>query len=60
MKTYKRETAWGLLGLLAVIVFWAAADPHDLRNALVLYLAPPVIGFAALAFGLDWHSKQRG
>lgn len=63
LKTYKRETAWGLLG-----AFWGAVGAIGAGivpithlpalSELLGVLGLPVHMFAGLAFGLDWGAKQ--
>lgn len=62
-KTFKRETAWGCLAglwLLVLVAMVAAFMGSDITQTtgLIEVLTWPVFGFAAAAFGLDWHSKQ--
>lgn len=58
MKTYKREYT------LAITLFWMAMGVWsvyaDSENALSIFttITIPVLSFGALAFGLDWKSKQ--
>lgn len=64
-KTFKRETAWGCLAglwLLVLVAMIAAFSGSDISQTVQLIeaLAIPVFAFAAAAFGLDWHSKQCG
>lgn len=61
-KTFKREVAYVLIGLLiALSVFAMMADNPDLVSAradVVEMLAYPILFFAATAFGMDWMTKQ--
>lgn len=52
-KTYKREIAALLL------VFCGYLAVADKTEALEMYIVP-TFTFAALAFGMDWSSKQTG
>lgn len=57
-KTYKRETALGLLAALAALFVWGLiverADIVDTAR----YLTTPVFLFATAAFGMDAVAKQ--
>lgn len=60
-KTYKREMAaalmgayWGLVGFTA----WQGRNDMEILMQLVNINVLPVFAFTALAFGLDWKSKQ--
>ncbi|MEP3049396.1 MAG: hypothetical protein ABJL55_16230 [Roseibium sp.] len=58
-KTYKRETAWAMLGVLAVLCVYDLTNGGDTaawRWAEMLSL--PIFGFAVAAFGLDAAAKQ--
>lgn len=55
-KTFKRETAWALLVVLAALGYWSTVNP----NAVPVFEAAvlPIILFAMGAFGLDAVAKQ--
>lgn len=50
-KTFKREVATVLLAFLCFIIFGGDIE-------MVKVIIYPFMAFAALAFGLDWGSKQ--
>lgn len=66
MKTYKREVAAAILAFVAALTAFAAWGivhrPNPATSPLLVQLvtaiAVPGFMFAALAFGLDWRSKQ--
>lgn len=51
-KTYKREVGAALL----VFLCYLALDAGNIETVKVLVY--PFVGFASLAFGLDWKGKQ--
>lgn len=55
-KTYKRETAMGMLVFLGVLFLAAIWEPVLIDTAK--YLTTPIFLFATAAFGLDAYSKQ--
>lgn len=55
-KTYKRETALAMLGLLFGMFIWGIWDERAAEAAR--YLTTPIFLFAGGAFGLDAISKQ--
>lgn len=57
-KTFKREIAVTLLLLWSLAFGWAMYAETEGRVTLVISAMAPVFGFAGLAFGMDWHSKQ--
>jgi len=63
VKTYKRETAWGVLGAFWAAVLAVAAgytpDSHlEALQGLLSSSALPVHILAAAMFGVDWYGKQ--
>lgn len=50
-KTYKRETAWIMLGFIAYLAFVGQIEELKI-------LAWPTFLFAGAAFGMDWAKKQ--
>lgn len=50
-KTFKRETAWAFLGIIAYVVF---QENVELLEVLVW----PFMLFIGTAYGMDWASKQ--
>lgn len=60
-KTYKRETAIAIMlafWIMTGVVTWHARDNVQALIDMVKTLWLPVFSFNALAFGLDWKSKQ--
>lgn len=55
-KTYKRETAGGLLVFLMGLFVWGVWEPMAFEAAQFLTL--PVFTFAGGAFGMDAYAKQ--
>ena len=63
VKTYKRETAWGVLGafwggVLAVAAGYTPDSHLDALQGLLSSAALPVHILAAAMFGVDWYGKQ--
>ena len=56
-KTYKRETALGMLAFLAVLAVMAVFRPAEAMPVLEV-LVYPILAFAGMAFGLDSYAKQ--
>jgi len=62
-KTYKRETAWGVLcafwGAVLAVAGGYTPDSHlDALQGLLGSAALPVHILAAAMFGVDWYGKQ--
>ena len=55
-KTFKRETAWGMLAFIAALVLWGVWEPRATEAAQMLIA--PVFLFAGAAFGVDAYAKQ--
>ncbi|AUQ64452.1 hypothetical protein [Phaeobacter inhibens] len=58
MKTYKRETAWALMGCLVGAFIYGHGSEHAAVVESAKFMATPVFLFAAGAFGLDAIAKQ--
>ena len=50
-KTYKRETAWVLLGIIGYTVFVG-------NSSILEIIIWPFMFFIAAAYGMDWATKQ--
>jgi hypothetical protein len=57
-KTYKREVAGGMLGLLFVFAMWFAISGSNTVWTVVEYITPFIFIFAGGAFGIDAVLKQ--
>jgi uncharacterized YccA/Bax inhibitor family protein len=64
-KTYKREVALALIGFLIAMglltagaAMFVGAAQAEVLSGLTIGLSIPILGFAAMAFGMDWHAKQ--
>ncbi len=55
-KTYKRETAFGLLCYLCGLFVWGV--DNEAARQIAEFLTLPVFTFAAGAYGLDAYAKQ--